>query len=160
MNLLPVIQHTTDLRHTNLLESNLVFYVRTAHRNSSRSRSLTGNSIKWTALAVLIHISWDCVYFLCILHILYFVLWTIVILCAIDMHFIKCKLLFMYSWQSRAGRLYVTSIARRRRLHVRAKLPFLCFSRVVAVSAASQWCFRRMDDCGPANFQSQYATWF
>jgi len=33
------------------------------------------------------------VYFLCILRILYFVLWTIVILCAFDTRFIKCNLL-------------------------------------------------------------------
>jgi len=39
------------------------------------------------------YISWDCVYFWCILRILYFVLWTIVILCAFDTRFIKCNLL-------------------------------------------------------------------
>jgi len=82
------------------------------------------------------------VYFLCILRILYFVLWTIVILCAIDTRFIKCNLLITYLCTpgNVVPGVFVSlpSLEGDALLHVHAKLPFLCFSRVVAVSAASQ----------------------
>jgi len=70
----------------------------------TKTRLLADVCLIWFShcLSIYVYISWDCVYFLCILRILYFVLWTIVILCSFDTRFIKCNLLacLLYCWQS------------------------------------------------------------
>ena len=65
----------------------------------------------------------------------------------------------VYSWQSRAGRFCVISVARR----LRVQLPFSCFSRVVAGSAESacsvSMTLQIVDDCSPANFFRDTTFW-
>jgi len=58
------------------------------------TRLLTDVCLLWFShcLSLYVYIMRLCV-FLCILRIVYFVLWTIVILCAFDTRFIKCNLL-------------------------------------------------------------------